>query len=69
MYEWAVTHEGAYTADFGAALARVRERLASRRAVVGRPKAGQLSGLLQPLQTTGSSNLKAFATAVVAITE
>ena len=35
VYEWAVTHESAYTADFGTVLARAREWLASRRAVAG----------------------------------
>ena len=35
MYEWAVTQEQAYTAEFGSVLTRVRERLASRRAVEG----------------------------------
>ena len=44
VYEWAVTHESAYTAGFGTVLARVQERLASWRAVAGRPRAGQLSG-------------------------
>lgn len=39
IYEWAVTHESAYTADFGTVLSRVRERLVSRRAVEGRSRA------------------------------
>ena len=43
VYEWAVTHKSAYTADFGTVLARVREWLASRRAVAGRPRISQLS--------------------------
>ena len=36
IYEWAVTHEQAYTADFGSVLTRVRDRIVSRRAVEGR---------------------------------
>lgn len=36
VYEWAVTHEQAYTADFGSVLTRVRARIVSRRAVEGR---------------------------------
>ena len=36
IYEWAVTHEQAYTADFGSVLTRVRDRMVSRRAVEGR---------------------------------
>ena len=36
IYEWAVTHEQACTAEFGSVLTRVRERLASRRKVEGR---------------------------------
>jgi hypothetical protein len=38
IYEWAVTHEHAYTADFGSVLSRVRDRLVSRRAVEGRSR-------------------------------
>ena len=33
VYEWAVTHEQAYTADFGSVLTRVRDRMVSQRAV------------------------------------
>jgi len=33
IYEWAVTHEQAYTADFGSVLTRVRDRIVSQRAV------------------------------------
>ena len=36
IYEWAVTHEQAYTADFGSVLTRVRDRIVPRRAVEGR---------------------------------
>ena len=36
IYEWAVTHEQAYTADFGSVFTRVRDRIVSRRAVEGR---------------------------------
>ena len=36
VYEWVVTHEQAYTADFGLVLTRVRGRMVSRRAVEGR---------------------------------
>jgi hypothetical protein len=43
VYEWAITHESAYTADFGTVLARVRDRLVSRRAVAGHAKSGQPS--------------------------
>ena len=43
VYEWAVTHERAYTADFGTVLARVQERLRSRRAGAARSRARQLS--------------------------
>ena len=43
IYEWAVTHEGAYTSDFGSVLARVRERMVSRRAVAGRSRASRPS--------------------------
>jgi len=45
-YEWAVTLESAYTADFGSVLARVRERLVSRRAVARRSRSGQQSGVV-----------------------
>ena len=36
IYEWEVTHEQAYMADFGSVLTRVRDRIVSRRAVEGR---------------------------------
>ena len=35
VYEWAVTHEQAYSADFGSVLTRVRDRIVLRRAVKG----------------------------------
>ena len=35
IYEWVVTHEQAYTADFGSVLTRVQDRIVSRRAVEG----------------------------------
>ena len=38
VYEWAVSHESAYTADFGTVLSRVRERLVSRKAAAGRQR-------------------------------
>ena len=40
MYEWAVLQESAYTADFGAVLASVRDRLVTKRAASGRQRAG-----------------------------
>ena len=40
VYEWAVSQESAYTADFGAVLARVRDRLVTKRAASGRQRAG-----------------------------
>ena len=61
VYEWAVTHESAYTADFGTVLARVREWLEScgwptqsRTAVRGccscfRQPAAAIEGVLLPL--------------------
>ena len=39
VYEWAVSQESAYTADFGAVLAHVRDRLVTKRAVSGRQRA------------------------------
>jgi len=41
VYEWAVTHEGAYSVDFGTLLSRVRGKLASKRAVGGRGEVAQ----------------------------
>ena len=41
IHEWAVTHDHAYTADFGSVLARVRDKVVSRRAVASRSKVGQ----------------------------
>ena len=38
VYEWAVTHEGAYRGEFSEVLTRVRDRLATRRAVAGRSR-------------------------------
>ena len=40
VYEWAVSHESAYTADFGTVLARVRDRLITRKAAYSRRRAG-----------------------------
>ena len=42
VYQWAVTHEGAYTAVSGTVLACVQKRLVLQRAVAGRPRASQL---------------------------
>jgi len=44
VYEWAVTLESAYKADFGSVLARVRERVVSCRAVARRSRSGQQPG-------------------------
>jgi len=41
IHERAVTHDHAYTADFGSVLARVRDKLVSRRAVARSSKVGQ----------------------------
>jgi len=38
IHGWAVTHDHAYTADFGSVLARVRDKLVSRRALASRNK-------------------------------
>ena len=35
VYEWAVTHQQAYTADFGSALTQVRDHMVLERAVEG----------------------------------
>ena len=43
VYEWAVTHENAYNAEFRAVLARVRDRLATPRAAAGRTQGGASS--------------------------
>ena len=40
VYEWAASQGSAYTADFGAMLARVRNQLVMKRAASGRQRAG-----------------------------
>ena len=54
VYEWAVSHESAYTADFGAVLARVRDRLVMRRAASGRQQASDVV----PVATAGQQQQK-----------
>ena len=49
-----------YTANFGTVLARVRERLASQKAVAGRPRAGQLSGVAAAASDHGQQQSKGF---------
>ena len=58
VYEWAVSQESAYTADFGAVLARVRDRLVTERAASGRQRAGGAGSVAaagQQTQKEGSS--------------
>ena len=58
VYEWAVSQESAYTTDFGAVLARVRDRLATKRAASGRQRAegaGSVAAAGPQTQKEGSS--------------
>ena len=38
VYDWAVSHEGAYTAEFNVVVSRVRERILARRSAAGRSR-------------------------------
>ena len=40
VYEWAVSQESVYTADFGTMLACVRDRLVTKKAASGKQRAG-----------------------------
>ena len=58
VYEWAASQENAYTADFEAVLARVRDRLVTKRAASGRQRArgaGSVAAAGQQTQKEGSS--------------
>ena len=52
VYEWAVSQDSAYTADFGAVLARVRDRLVTKRAASGRQRAGGAGSIAAAGQQT-----------------